>query len=1037
MSRTLLSRIKSRHNPNPTSSSPYAHFKPQTKRLVNEVCQILTTHSNNWQNTLETLLSQEEIVPSDITYLVLDRIRDPELGLKFFDWVNSRPYGCSLDGFAYSSLLKLLAKSRVFPEIERLMGIMRVEDKKPSREALDYVIRAYSDSGFVGKAIEFYRFVVCFYSYVPSVFALNSLLNVLVKHSRIDTARQVYDEMIGREDGCVDNYSTCIVVRGLCKEGKVEEGRKMIEDRWGKGCIPNIVFYNTLIDGYCKKRDIEQAYALFKELKLKGFLPAVETYGAMINGFCKGGNFEAVDRLLVEMNLRGVDINVQVYNNVIDARFRHGCVVKAMETVRKMIDSGCEPDIVTYNNLINGSCKNGKVQEAEQLLEQATRKGLMPNKLTYTPIVQAYCRQGEFVRSSELLIKMTERGDNPDAITYGSLVHGLVAAGEIDVALAVRDKMVGRGVLPDACIYNILMNGLCKKGRLPAAKQLLAEMLDQNVPPDAFVFATLIDGFIRNGDLSEAKKLFELSIESGVSPDVVGFNTMIKGYCKFGIMNDAVSCINRMMKRHISPDEYTYSIMVDGYVKQHDLDGALRMFTQMVKRKCEPNVVTYTSLINGFCLKGDFRGAVKVFSEMKSCGLVPNVVTYSVLIRSFCKEGKLEKAASFFEQMLRSKCVPNNCTFHYLVNGFSRNGRFINDKKGDVLSESEMSVFLTIFGVMISDGWDPRVAACSSILVCLCLYGMLKTALQFGDKMVTKACNSDSVTFAALLHGICLEGRSREWKSIISSNLNEQELCVALKYSMLIDQVLPIGVISEASQILQTLIEGCRSHDEDIIELGVQVDTLEEFQGGAQKNSCGVIIELELTFLLDGIRFRWVELVILAPKRLATTFVTSAPDSYVLNQVQERFEVDVTELPEQIDTSSYREPKVPPAVLDGMSLCAFEMTWETTCNAVTSNAEMILPKGMTFLVYPMVFDGPTNPTNIRFLTSGTIIAPDSPDAWEGRDQGQWLIFDSGNRHNVDGGGLIMGVGRAGGISHVKSAVKHLDVSSLHQQCSVA
>ncbi|PNX79257.1 DEAD-box ATP-dependent RNA helicase 56-like protein, partial [Trifolium pratense] len=40
-------------------------------------------------------------------------------------------------------------------------------------------------------------------------------------------------------------------------------------------------------------------------------------------------------------------------------------------------------------------------------------------------------------------------------------------------------------------------------------------------------------------------------------------------------------------------------------------------------------------------------------------------------------------------------------------------------------------------------------------------------------------------------------------------------------------------------------------------------------------------------------------------KGLAITFVSSAGDSEVLNQVQSRFEVDIKELPEQIDTSTY------------------------------------------------------------------------------------------------------------------------------------
>ncbi|KAF3781677.1 DEAD-box ATP-dependent RNA helicase 56 [Nymphaea thermarum] len=40
-------------------------------------------------------------------------------------------------------------------------------------------------------------------------------------------------------------------------------------------------------------------------------------------------------------------------------------------------------------------------------------------------------------------------------------------------------------------------------------------------------------------------------------------------------------------------------------------------------------------------------------------------------------------------------------------------------------------------------------------------------------------------------------------------------------------------------------------------------------------------------------------------KGLAITFVSSASDSDVLNQVQERFEVDIKELPEEIDSSTY------------------------------------------------------------------------------------------------------------------------------------
>ena len=42
-------------------------------------------------------------------------------------------------------------------------------------------------------------------------------------------------------------------------------------------------------------------------------------------------------------------------------------------------------------------------------------------------------------------------------------------------------------------------------------------------------------------------------------------------------------------------------------------------------------------------------------------------------------------------------------------------------------------------------------------------------------------------------------------------------------------------------------------------------------------------------------------------KGLAITFVSDETDAKTLNEVQERFEVDITELPDDIDLSSYIE----------------------------------------------------------------------------------------------------------------------------------
>ena len=73
--------------------------------------------------------------------------------------------------------------------------------------------------------------------------------------------------------------------------------------------------------------------------------------------------------------------------------------------------------------------------------------------------------------------------------------------------------------------------------------------------------------------------------------------------------------------------------------------------------------------------------------------------------------------------MLMNKCNQNDVTFHYLVNGFTEY------EKNKEINEDENSLFLGINRKMILDGWSSRVAAYSSIVVCLCLHGMLSIFL--------------------------------------------------------------------------------------------------------------------------------------------------------------------------------------------------------------------------------------------------------------------------------------------------------------------
>nr|CAB3490852.1 unnamed protein product [Digitaria exilis] len=550
MSRRLLPRITPL--PRRRRSSPSPHI---TAALAASLARVLASRATDpaWPRSLAALL------PPPLTdarlAAAVSALADPDLALALLSWSSSsQPHHRGQHHhdnapaptptptptpLAHSALLRLLARAGRFDAAEATLRSMSPA-ATPTRACLGELAASYADAGMDRKAAEMCARARELHGALPDPRHCNRLLRLLVERRLWVDARKLYGEMLDEEGGA-DNYSTCVMVRGLCLEGRVQDGRKLIEARWGVGCIPHVVFYNVLIDGYCRRGDIGSALLLLGDMDTKGFLPTVVTYGAVINWLGRKGDMEKIGSLLGEMRVRGLSPNVQIYNTVIDALCKWQSASQAMAVLKIMFAGGCDPDVVTFNTLISVFCQEGDVRRALQLLRAAIRRDLEPNQCSYTPLIHRFCIRGEVMVASDLLVEMMGRGHTPDVVTFGALIHGLVVVGRISEALIVREKMADRQVMPDATIYNVLLSGLCKKRMLPAAKNLLAEMLEQNVQPDKFVYTTLIDGFIRSENLSDARKVFEFMEEKGVCPDVVGYNAMIKGCCiqRFSVRRSA------------------------------------------------------------------------------------------------------------------------------------------------------------------------------------------------------------------------------------------------------------------------------------------------------------------------------------------------------------------------------------------------------------------------------------------------------------------------------------------------------------------
>uniref|UniRef100_A0A7N0TZE0 Polygalacturonase n=1 Tax=Kalanchoe fedtschenkoi TaxID=63787 RepID=A0A7N0TZE0_KALFE len=89
---------------------------------------------------------------------------------------------------------------------------------------------------------------------------------------------------------------------------------------------------------------------------------------------------------------------------------------------------------------------------------------------------------------------------------------------------------------------------------------------------------------------------------------------------------------------------------------------------------------------------------------------------------------------------------------------------------------------------------------------------------------------------------------------------------------------------------------------------------------------------------------------------------------------------------------------------------ALSEAWKEACNAKVDRASVIVPKGKTFLVKPIVFSGPCRPKTISFQISGKLVAPTSPVTWKGLDASRWISFSHVEGLQVNGHGTVDGQG---------------------------
>lgn len=354
--------------------------------------------------------------------------------------------------------------------------------------------------------------------YSHSVREYHSMISILGKMRKFDTAWALIDEMRGGKTGpsLVNTQTLMIMIRKYCavhdvgkaintfyalKRFKFELGLEEFQDLLAALCryknvqdAEHLLFcnenvfpfdtksFNIILNGWCNMVfDLGEAKRFWKLMGRKGIVYDTISYSSMISCYSKVPNLHEVLKLFNRMKESGLSPDRKVYNGVIHALAKGKFVKEACDLLKTMEEKGFTPNVVTYNSLIQPLCKAHRVEDATRVFHEILHKGLSPTIRTYHAFF-GILRTGEEV--FELLEKMKTTGCDPVNDTYIMLIRKFCRWRQIDNVFKLWKEMGEIGLSHDRSSYIVLVHGLFLNGKLEEAWMYYEEMKEKGFLPE-------------------------------------------------------------------------------------------------------------------------------------------------------------------------------------------------------------------------------------------------------------------------------------------------------------------------------------------------------------------------------------------------------------------------------------------------------------------------------------------------------------------------------------------------------------------------
>lgn len=350
--------------------------------------------------------------------------------------------------------------------------------------------------------------------YEHSVRAYHSIISILAKRRKFDTAWSLIDEM--RRGGIVNSNTLLIMIRRYSAAHDVVNAINTFHGFKRFNFSVGVEEFQKLLSALTRYKNVQEAEQLLFSNK-NTYQFDTKSFNIILNGWCnvvgsprEGNRFW---RLMIEL---GVKLDVISFSCIISCFSKLNRLNEVLKLFDQMKEMSIEPDRKVYNAVLHALAKEGRAKEVLNLLQTMECKGIAPNAVTYNSLIKPLCRARRRDEAQNVFDEMLNRGLQPTIRTFHAFLR-IQRTGE--EAFTLLDKMKKLGCQPNKDTYLLLIRKFCRWGQLDNVFYLWGQMTDNGLNDDTTSHIALIHGLFLNGKLEEAHKIYSEMKGKNLLPD--------------------------------------------------------------------------------------------------------------------------------------------------------------------------------------------------------------------------------------------------------------------------------------------------------------------------------------------------------------------------------------------------------------------------------------------------------------------------------------------------------------------------------------